>query len=226
MERADEKAKRVIDTFTGPWERRNLPKLAAALPAWVNPDHLTLLGIVAAFVIAAGYILVRFSRAWLILSNLGLVLHWFADSLDGTLARVRHIERERYGYFVDHICDAWTVLVVCVSLGASPLMDMRVALFVAVGYFLMNIYVHIAAYSEGVFRLSYARMGPTEIRMLLFAVNIVLIFWNPVVTHLRGAPLRALDIGGLAVAAGFIVIFVVSSIKDAIKLDRLDRKRR
>ena len=221
----DRKAKRIIDTLTGPWEKRNLPKMAEALPGWVTSDHLTFLGIIAAFVIAAGYILSRFSTWWLWLSNFGLVVHWYGDSLDGTLARVRHREREKYGYFVDHIADAWAILVICLGMGLSALMDMRVALFLVIGYFLLNIYVHIMAYTRGVFRISYGRFGPTEVRMFIFAINIVLIFWNPRVISFRGDPITALDLAGLVLGILFVVIFVTSSIKDAIELDRLDRAK-
>jgi phosphatidylglycerophosphate synthase len=221
----DTKARRVIQTLTGPWEKRHLPKMAAALPNWVSSDHLTLLGIVAALVIAAGYVLTRLSSWWLWLSNAGLIVHWYADSLDGTLARVRHQEREKYGYFVDHICDAWATLVICLGLGLSRLMDMRVALFLAVGYFLLNIYVHVMAYTQKVFRISYGRFGPTEVRMFIFAANIVLIFWNPMVTYYGGDPITALDLGGLCLGALFVFIFIISSIRDAIKLDRLDRAK-
>jgi len=124
---------------------------------------------------------------------------------------------------------AWGLLaeplveVLCLGLGASPLMDMRVALFLAVGYFLLNIHVHILAYTERVFRISYGRMGPTEVRIFIFAINVVLIFWNPVVAHFRGLPITALDVGGMAVGTAFVIIFVVSAIGDAIKLDRQDR---
>ena len=39
-----------------------------------------------------------------------LVVNWFGDSLDGTLARVRHQERPRYGFYVDHVLDAVGIL--------------------------------------------------------------------------------------------------------------------
>lgn len=218
-----QKAKRIIDTLTGPWEKRNLPKIAAKLPQWVLPDHLTLMGIGSAFLITAGYVLTWNSRWWLWLANFGIFLHWLADSLDGTLARVRRQERERYGYFVDHICDAITILAICIGLGASPLMDMRTALFLAIAYYLLNIYVHIAAYTEGVFRLSYAWMGPTEGRIFLFTVNIVVLFWNPVVFYYKGSPAKALDLLAIFVGLVLLAVFSVSSMRDALRLDRMDR---
>jgi len=220
------KAKREIRTLTGPLERAILPKMARALPAWVTPDHLTLLGLVAAVMIAVGYYLTRLSTWWMVLVNASIVLHWYADSLDGTLARVRKIERERYGYFVDHICDAMTAVLVCLGLGASLYMDLRVGLLLVIGYLMMNIYVHVAVYAKGEFKLSYGRFGPTEVRIALFAVNIVVPFWNPRVYVVLGCPCRVLDLVGLAITAVFLTVFTACSMRDARELDRRDRAAR
>jgi archaetidylinositol phosphate synthase len=220
------KAKRIINTITGPWEKRHLPVWAAALPPWINPDHLTILGILSGFIIAGGYILCRFSRWWLLLSNAGLFIHWYADSLDGTLARIRHQERENYGYFVDHMSDAWTTLVLCISLGFSTLMQLDTALFIAVGYLLMMVYAHVSAYTQRNFTLSYGRLGPTEVRIVIAVLNCILIFWNPVI-YRNGLQVRTfLDAAGFIVACIFILIFIVVGIRDAVKLDRLDRAQR
>ena len=226
MDNGKKKAKRVIDTLTGPAERKILPKMAATLPVWVTPDHLTLLGLVAAVLIAAGYVLTRLSPWWMVLVNFALILHWYADSLDGTLARVRNIERERYGYFVDHICDAVAAFLACLGLGASAYMDLRVGLFLVIGYFMMNIYVYTATYAKGEFKLSYGKLGPTEVRIILFIVNIIVPFWNPVVCSVYGDPIRALDIAGIAAGIVFMVVFTVCSIRDAKELDRLERAER
>ena len=217
------KAKRIINTWTGPWEKRNLPKMAAALPNWVSSDHLTILGIVAALVISLGYVLTRYSNWWLMLANFGFVLHWWADSLDGTLARVRHKEREQYGYFVDHMCDAFSTTIILVAFGLSPLMRLDISLFLAIGYLLLNIYAHVGAYTEGIFRLSYAKVGPTEIRILVVIVNTILIFWNPTVLVLNNQPWKVVDVVGAILAGVFVIVFVIVGIKDAIRLDRLDR---
>ena len=224
--REEKKAKRVIDTITGPWERRNLPKMARALPSWVKPDHLTVLGIVAGFIIAAGYILTWQSRWWLLLANLGLLIHWYADSLDGTLARVRRVEREQYGYFVDHICDAFTTVVVTIGLGLSPLMKLETALFLTIGYLLLNIYAHVGSYTEGIFRISFNKIGPTEVRIILALINFLLMFFNPVIHLTPTLTLSMADAGGIIISIILGVAFIVFSIKDAIRLDRLSREER
>ena len=97
---------RTADFILAPFERRVLPKLAAALPQWVVPDHLTVLGLLASTTIAASYLLSNQHLYWLWAANLALVVNWFGDSLDGTLARYRKIERPRYGYYLDHLTDA------------------------------------------------------------------------------------------------------------------------
>ena len=68
------------------------------MPAWVMPDTLTALGLFGSLLIFAGYALTIYDSRFLWLSSLGFVINWFGDSLDGTLARYRHIERPRYGF--------------------------------------------------------------------------------------------------------------------------------
>lgn len=196
--------------------------MARALPVWISPDHMTLLGIFAAFIVAAGYLLVYISPWWLILSNVGLVLHWYGDSLDGTLARMRNCERETYGYYVDHICDIGTVVLIAVALGISPLMQFEIALFVAIGYSMMNVYVHIVAYTRQKFLLSHGKIGPTEFRIILIMINFTVIFWNPVIFRWGHEIVRAMDAFGIVIAASLILAFVYKSIAGARILNALD----
>ena len=219
----ERKAERVIQTLTGPWEERVLPRMARALPPWVNSDRLTVLGIFAGFVIFAGFMLLRSSRWWIMLSNAGFVLHWWADSLDRTLARVRHRERERFGYFVDHVCDAFTVALISVGLALSPLVHLGVGLSVAMGYLLMNVYAHIEAYVDHVFKISYGRLGPTEMRIVYMAITTVGAFWNPVLVKAFGYGFTVADVLAFAAGAGLMTVFIVLSIRTAIRLDRQDR---
>lgn len=210
---------RIIDTITGPWEKRNLPKMAAALPQWVTPDLLTLLGLIAAVLIFTGYILTWYSKWWILLTNFALVLHWYGDSLDGTLARVRKIERERYGYFVDHTCDVITIFLLCIGLGFSPFANIATGLLLATTYFALNIYVHIATYTENTFQLSYSFCGPTEVRIVVIIANSIAVLWNPLIGTFQGFNITVMDIACLLLSLIFILIFFVVSIKDAIKLN-------
>lgn len=222
----EKKAERVIDTFTGPWERKILRKLALALPEKITPDHLTVLGLFSSLLSGAAYLLTWYSHWWLFLASFGFVLNWYADSLDGTLARVRHIERERYGYFVDHLADAFTTVVICLGFGLSPLMRIEIALMLAIGYLLLNVYVHVCAYTHGEFRISYMKFGPTEVRLAIILTNTILFFWDGKVLRFRGEYLTLMDLGGLLFILVFIGIFIAMSIKTALYLDKLDRARK
>ena len=182
-----------------------------------------MLGIFAAFVTFAGLVMIRVSPWWVMLSNAGFVLHWWADSLDGTLARVRRREREQYGHFVDHICDAFTTAVICVGLGLSPLVHPGIGLAAAIGYLLMNVLAHIVSYVDGIFQISYGRIGPTEIRIIAMAGTTLCAFWNPVLFRFLGKAYALADLLTFIVAAGLFVVFVASSIKKAIELDKRDK---
>ncbi|TPW18009.1 MAG: CDP-alcohol phosphatidyltransferase, partial [bacterium] len=119
MSQPDE-AKRRSTFVTTRFEQWALPRVAAHLPLWIVPDTLTFLGVVAATFIAAGYMLSNRDPMWLWAVNFALVVHWFGDSLDGTLARVRKIERPKYGFYLDHLTDAYSTLAVGLGLGLSP----------------------------------------------------------------------------------------------------------
>jgi len=224
MPRAEEKATRVSKSLTHDWERRVLPRMARALPRWVSPDLMTGLGVFAAFVVAASYVLSWLSPWWMALSVVGLALHWLGDSLDGTLARVRRQERERYGYFVDRIADAVSLLVIGVGFGLSPYVSLVSGLALVVAYMLLMVFSEICAYTSRRFPLSFARLGPTEGRIALALFNVALIFWQPgPALAAAGVTLTSLDLVVLAIALLFVVFFLVSAVAEARRLDRADR---
>ena len=124
-------------SLTAAAEKRLLVWLAERMPRWLNSDHLTVLGLVGNALAGLGYVLSGRDPAWLHFVNLCLVVNWFGDSLDGTLARVRNRLRPRYGFYVDHLVDAFGALFLLVGLAASGLVSERVALALLVAYFLL-----------------------------------------------------------------------------------------
>jgi len=148
-----------------------LERIARRLPAWVKPDHMTALGALAAFAIAAAYLLSNGGTVWLWAASALLVVHWLGDSLDGTLARVRRIERPRYGYYLDHLVDALATAVIGLGLGMSPWMLLAVGLAIVIAYLVLSINTYLETYAFGVFTLGYGRLGPTEARLGLIVLN-------------------------------------------------------
>ena len=190
------------------FEKWALPKMAARLPGWVLPDHLTVLGLVAATLIAVAYLLSNRDPGWLWAANAGLVIHWAADSLDGTLARVRRIQRPRYGFYLDHICDAYSTFAIGLGLGLSPYMLLAVSLAIVVAYLVLSINVYLETYLRGEFRYGYGIVGPTEARILIIVLNVVALAASGLPFNLFGIGMTVFDIAGIAVSLGMTGLLI------------------
>ena len=202
-------------------EQRLLQWLCPRLPAWLTPDRLTGLAMVAAVVICAGYALSNEHPAWLALSVAGYFVHWFGDSLDGTIARFRRIERPRYGYFIDHSCDGLATLLIVGGIGASPYLRLDVALFVVVGYLLMSVHTFLLAKVSGEFQLSHLGAGPTELRIILILLTLGVAVAGPGVARAWGFTLFDWIFGGSA--AVLIVLFGIETLRKGYALAAIDR---
>ncbi|MBR5499000.1 MAG: CDP-alcohol phosphatidyltransferase family protein [Bacteroidales bacterium] len=157
-------------------EKKALVYLAKRQPKWMTSDLLTLIGVIGAALAALGYILSNFNIHWLWLSSAGYIINWYGDSLDGTLARVRHTQRPIYGFYLDHCVDGVTTSMICIGAGLSQIMNLGIAMSVLVIYLLLSISVYINAHLKSEFKLTYGGMGPTELRLILIFVNTLFIF--------------------------------------------------
>jgi phosphatidylglycerophosphate synthase len=189
-------------------EKRLLRAIAARLPRWILPDDLTVIGVLSAFGICAAYQLSNHSSAWLWVASGLLVVQWLGDSLDGTLARVRGIERPTYGYYVDHLVDAISTAAIGIGLGLSPYMLLSVGALIAVAYLMLSINVYLESFAFGRFSIGYGRLGPTEIRIVLIALNTALVLGNGLGFKIAHLHLTPLDIVGLGIVAVMIVLLV------------------
>jgi phosphatidylglycerophosphate synthase len=209
MQRAFQEAKREQHSFLAPLEKRSLIWLAQHAPGWVNSDHLTLLGLAALFGAGLSYWWGRSNPAGLYAVIACLSLNWLGDSLDGTLARVRNRQRPRYGYYVDHVVDAFGALFLLGGLALSGFMSERIALGLLIAYLMLSIEVYLATYALGTFHLSFGMMGPTELRLLLATGNIVVILNPGAGINVTGW--RLFDIGGVAGIVGMMVMLIVAA---------------
>jgi phosphatidylglycerophosphate synthase len=188
-------------------EKRALVWIAERLPRWVMPDHLTALGILAAIGIGAGYLLTNETPLWLWAVNALLILHWLGDSLDGTLARVRKIERPRYGYYLDHLTDAISTVLIGLGLGLSPYMLLVVGLAIVIAYLVLSINTYLETSVFEVFKLGYLSVGPTEARLALFAVNTLIALGVGVGFTVADVGLTVIDLVGIAAVALMTIAF-------------------
>lgn len=215
--------KRVNDILLGPLERPALQWLAAHMPTWMTPDLLTIIGILGAVIILTGYVLSNENAAFLWLATFGFVVNWFGDSLDGTLARYRKIERPKYGFFVDHTVDAFSQLLIFAGIGLSPYISFELAMLALVGYLLMSILVYVDTYVTGVFKISYGKLGPTEMRAIAIILNIAFLYIEVPTIELSFVQISIYDFITLLIASILILIYIFSTIRRAGELARLER---
>jgi archaetidylinositol phosphate synthase len=185
---------RVNNSFLATHERNALRWLAARTPSAVTPDQLTLLGLAGAFLVLVGFAASGASSWFVSLAILGLFLNWLGDSLDGTLARYRNIERPDFGYFLDHSCDLISQTFIFVGLGFSPYFTLFSALLALSMYMLMSSFTYLKVLILKTHHLSYHGMGATELRLLLTAWALFALWYGPDMINARFMDLRRIDI--------------------------------
>src|SRR5258707_14394607 len=213
--------RRIQQSWVADGEKWALLRLAARTPEWIGPDHLTALGLVAQIGAGICYRLAASNKYALLGVITCLALNWLGDSLDGTLARVRHCQRPRYGFYVDHIVDSFGALALMGGLALSGYMHPWIAIGLLVGFLMLSIQSYLATYALGEFHLSFWRFGPTELRILL-AVGNVALFWKPRV-HRFGGDYKLFDVGGTIGLAGMAVVLLFFTCKNIGRLYREER---
>ena len=202
-------------------EKRLLVAIAHRLPGAVTSDRLTLLAFGAMVLAGVAYALAADNRLWLWVAMGALVVNWFGDSLDGTVARVRRLERPRYGFYIDHVVDIVGITALIAGLACSGFMNPVIALALLVAYLLVAGEVFLATSVHRVFRMSFAGFGPTELRIVL-AVGTYTLRHDPHVSLFGAGPLPLFDVGGIIAAAGLMVAMGISVWRNASYLARLE----
>lgn len=215
--------RRVNDILLGPLERPTLKWLAAHMPAWVTPDTCTIVGLLGSLGVAVSYVSSVTDRNFLWLASVGFVVNWLGDSLDGTLARHRRIERPIYGFFVDHVTDAFSVSIIVLSLGMTGYVRFSIACLVLIAYLLLSVLVFLRTSAVGEFKISYGKLGPTEIRLLAIFLNTAMYFGGRQTSlgsssPLSQIPLSPYDLLLAAVALLLFSFFLVTAIRETIRL--------
>lgn len=206
-------AARLQHSFLAGPEKQLLIWIAERTPVWIKPDHLTVLGFAAQLMTGASYAISRSSQLGLTGAMLFLILNWFGDSLDGTLARVRRQQRPRYGFYVDHMLDSIGAVALMSGLAFSGYMNPAIATGLLVLFLLLSIQSYLATYTLGEFRMSFWSCGPTELRLLLILGNLAAYRW-PTVAH----GYRLFDVGGVVGIAGMTAMLIWFTGRNVVRL--------
>jgi phosphatidylglycerophosphate synthase len=211
---------RQLNSVLAPLEKRALVWLAERMPRRINSDHLTVLALVAMFGAGLSYWWASVTPLGLLAATACLAVNWFGDSLDGTLARVRHCQRPRYGFYVDHVIDTFGIAFLIGGMSLSGYMSPGVAAVLLITYFMVAAEVYLATHVLGTFRMSFLKVGPTELRILLAVGNAVAMV-KPT-SHLAGHEFLLFDVGGLIGAIGLAATVVYSAVANTRRLYRLE----
>jgi phosphatidylglycerophosphate synthase len=216
--------RRVNDILLGPLERPALQWLAAHMPIWVTPDLCTLVGTLGAFLTLIAYGLSNLNPNFLWLASLGFFVNWFGDSLDGTLARYRHIERPRYGYYIDHTSDVVCQVLIFLGLGTTPYVSFDIACLALISYLLLSVLVYIRTYVAAEFKISYGKLGPTESRAVAVLLNTTMYFLGTQHIGFLHAKVSIYDVFVAGIALLLTAFFVNTAMREARKLAVLGEK--
>jgi|LDZT01.1.fsa_nt_gi phosphatidylglycerophosphate synthase len=207
--KAEEKAKEII---------------CPRIPKWIGPDHLTFIGIIGIVIVSIGFVLGYLNRYYLGLVPLGLVINWFGDSFDGSIARYRKRTRPNYGYYIDKIVDAVVMIVFGLGLGLSGFVKIEIAILMTTIYLAMMINVDLLVYVKGEAKNSFGWFGPTEIRIIGIIVSVVM-FFMPVKSYdIYGYLVTQYDIVVLVLSVLMFLILISEIVKNGIRLNKEDTK--
>ncbi|KAF0106114.1 MAG: putative phosphatidyltransferase [Chloroflexi bacterium] len=209
------KHKRISQSFTGPMEKRILLWLAARIPRNINP-----LGFLAAILIGVSYVLSKNNPIFLWIASLGFIINWFGDSLDGTLARYRKIERPRYGYFLDHSIDVISFTIVLTGLAFSGYARLELAWAVNIVYLLLTLYTSFTNFTSRAFQISFAYVGPTELRILAIIASIWVYFNNAKFIHLPFGNYNFFEAVLILLVVVFLPAYLISTFTQIIRLSK------
>jgi archaetidylinositol phosphate synthase len=199
-------------------EKQSLVWMAVRLPQWVNADHLTALGLLAMLLAGLSYWLGRWHPVGLVLVVFWLVVNWLGDSLDGTVARVRNRQRPRYGFYVDHVVDAFGTLFLVGGMALGGFLSPLLALGLLLAYFMLAIEAYLATCARGVFRMSFWGFGPTELRVIIAIGSLRLIASRT--STLWGRSFLLFDVGAVVATVCMAVTLVIAVVRNASALYR------
>lgn len=211
-------ALRINRSLTASLEKRLLEHLARHTPRRVTSDHLTLLGLTAQIAAGAFYAIAHAHPLALLAVNACIVLNWLGDSLDGTLARVRHQQRPRFGFYVDHITDLFGATALLSGLTFSGLAHPLSAAAMLIGFLLLSAESFLATHTLARFELSQFLLGPTELRLLLILGNLFLL--RSPYANIFGHRVLLFDLGGLIGAASMLALTITLAFRHTAQLFR------
>ena len=170
--------KKVGQSLLSNIEKRFVNKYVSKVPKSIETYHLTLMTIIWCTGIVVFSYFTQFNIHWLWLVSLMIVLQYITDLFDGAVGRYRNTGLIKWGYYMDHYLDF--VFLSCILIGYSFIVEdpFKILFYILVtfGAFMVNAFLSFATTDE--FKISYMKIGPTEIRIIFILINTLIIFFG------------------------------------------------
>jgi phosphatidylglycerophosphate synthase len=214
----------VNTAITANIEEKAKEYICPRIPKWMGPDHLTIIGIIGIAITSIGFILGFIDRIWLLLVPLGLIINWFGDSFDGSIARYRKRTRPNYGYYIDKIVDAVVIIMFALGIGLSGFVKIEIALLLASVYLAMMLHVDLIVYVQKKSQNSFGIFGPTEIRIIGILATVVMYLMPIQYYNIYDHYITQYDFGVFGISVIMFIMLIVSIIRKGKELHEQDIK--
>lgn len=174
-------------------ENTLVSKILPLLPPWLETYHLTLATLLwIALILLGGYFATE-NINYLWIMSLGVLGQYVTDLLDGEVGRSRNTGLIKWGFYMDHFLDYLFLCAIVISYWFLTPPEYKYVLFIVLAISAAY-FVHIILYFgvTGQFEVASEGIGPSEIRVLVIALNSMLIFLDRIIF----VPLLLLFFGG------------------------------
>jgi len=187
-------------------EKKILDSLSKKICKYFTADMLSLLGLFGAILTFLFYLLSENNLLFLHVVNFGIFLHWFGDSLDGRVARLRKENRPLLGHYIDHMLDDISGVIIFLGISLSSLTVSFFWFGSLIIYLLIKIHINLKASITKKYTMDLNKLGATEIRIFMISINLIILFTkNPLIKNIR-----LLDVFGLLI----FIILVLNFFQD------------
>lgn len=163
-------------------EDRLVIKILPYLPPWVETYHLTLATFFWITLILLGGYLATENIVYLWIMSVGVMGQYVTDRLDGEVGRARNTGLIKWGFYMDHFLDYLFLCSIVISYWFLTPSEYKYILFVVLAISAAY-FVHTILYFgvTGQFEVANEGVGPSEIRILVIALNAMLIFLDRII---------------------------------------------
>lgn len=144
------------------------------IPTWTKPNHITIFGLLIGMNTAIAYYLASFNKLWLIVIPLLIFLFWFADNLDGELARARSQTSDQ-GFFLDLFLDSLTFTMTYLAIGFASYSAFKLWSIISIITLLRIILILFSILLRKQFILPV--IGTAEVSVVFILVTILQFVW-------------------------------------------------